>query len=174
MKEAIGGVTLFQIVILFLLIFTAVMCLTINHSKAFGVKDEIINILETDKLGSYVSGTNNALDSNTISNVVEHLNEVGYRITGSCPNGNWIGYDRNGNQTSNNASFCIRTVDVSNAYYEDIKEKCKNGKCEITSGEFPKMVYYDVVVFYQLDIPIIRQVFNLKLNGSTKIMFGDK
>ena len=53
MKEAIGGVSLFQIVILFLLLFTGVMCLTINHSKAFGVKDEIINIIETDVLASY-------------------------------------------------------------------------------------------------------------------------
>ena len=42
MKEAIGGVSIFQIAVLFLLIFTGVMCLTINHSKAFGVKEEKI------------------------------------------------------------------------------------------------------------------------------------
>ena len=41
MKESIGGTALFQITIVFLLLFTGVMCITINHSKAFAVKDEI-------------------------------------------------------------------------------------------------------------------------------------
>ena len=45
MKEAIGGVSIFQLAVIFLLIFTAIMCLTINHSKAFGVKDEVINLI---------------------------------------------------------------------------------------------------------------------------------
>lgn len=172
MKEAIGGVSLFQIVVLFLLLFTGVMCLTINHSKAFGVKDEIINILESEKL-SY----NGNLDSTTANNIVNHLNEVGYRITGDCPSGDWVGYDRSGKALSNNvsnASFCIRAVDVSEAYYNDLEEKCKKNKCETTNGDLPKMVYYDVIVFYQLDIPIIKQVFSLKLYGSTKILFGEK
>ena len=52
MREAIGGISIFQIVILFILLFTGVMCLTINHSKAFGVKDEIITIIENEPLGS--------------------------------------------------------------------------------------------------------------------------
>lgn len=173
MKEAIGGVSLFQIVILFLLLFTGVMCLTINHSKAYGVKDKIINILETDKLSSYEKSNNNELNSETVDNIIEHLNESGYRITGRCPSDEWTGYDRNGVKTNNNASFCIKTVDVSKAYYNDAVEKCKNNGCTVTSGHLPKMVYYDIIVFYQLDIPIIKQIFNLKLYGSTKILFGE-
>ena len=81
--------------------------------------------------------------------IIGYLNEAGYRITGECPNGNWIGYDRNGNEVSNNASFCIRAVDVSQDYHNDIDEKCNNGKCNTTYDDFPKMIYYDVVVFYQ-------------------------
>lgn len=172
MKEAIGGVSLFQIVILFLLLFTGVMCLTINHSKAFGVKDEIINILETDTLASYGTVSTYEVSTSTMQQIIDHLNEVGYRITGDCPSGDWVGYDRNGSKVSKNASFCIRSVNVSNAYRNDLLEKCKNNKCDITYDDFPSMVYYDVILFYQLDIPIISKVFNLKLYGSTKTLLG--
>ena len=129
MKEAIGGVSLFQIVIVFLLLFTGVMCLTINHSKAFGVKDEIINIIQEEKLASYGTTSDYALTSDTIDDIVEHLSEAGYRITGRCPSSEWIGYDRNGSKVTNDsAAFCIRAVDVSDSYHNDIAEKCSNGK----------------------------------------------
>ena len=44
MKESISMTAIFQIVILFILLFTAIMALTIHNSNAFGVKDEIVNI----------------------------------------------------------------------------------------------------------------------------------
>ena len=47
MKEAIGGTWLFQIVIAFILLFTGFMCLTINRSKAFNVKDQIIQSIQS-------------------------------------------------------------------------------------------------------------------------------
>lgn len=172
MKEAIGGVSLFQIVIVLLLVFTGVMCLTINHSKAFGVKDEIINILETDILANANKVNDYELGDSTVKSVIEHLNEVGYRITGDCPNDNWIGYDRNGVIVTNNASFCIKAVSVSDAYYDDSSKKCSNGKCHTTQGDYPKMIYYDVILFYQLDVPVIKDVMNFKLYGSTKVIFG--
>ena len=46
MREAIGGTWLFNLVIFFVLLFAGYMCLSINYSKAFGVKDKIINELE--------------------------------------------------------------------------------------------------------------------------------
>lgn len=173
MKEAISSVSLFQIVIVFLLLFTGVMCLTINHSKAFGVKDEIINIIESAKLASPGSTYNYALEDTTIEDIVDKLNEAGYRITGKCPSG-WTGYDRNGNTVSGDqAAFCVRVVDVSEAYYEDTVDKCRNGKCDVTYGDYPSMIYYDIALFYQLDIPIINDIMNFKLYGSTKVLFGD-
>ena len=173
MKEAMGGISLFQIVVVFLLLFTGVMCMTINHSKAFGVKDEIINVIETEVLASYGTTTNYEINSDTVSKIVDLLNEVGYRITGKCPDGNWIGYDRNGNEVGNNsASFCIRAINVGEAYHRDLLNKCKRVGCTVTEGDLPSMVYYDVALFYQLDIPVIKDAFNLKLYGSTKPLFG--
>ena len=57
MKESISMTAIFQIVILFILLFTAIMALTINNSNAFGVKDEIVNILELNG-GKYLDDSN--------------------------------------------------------------------------------------------------------------------
>lgn len=172
MKEAFGGISIFQVVVVFLLLFTGIMCLTINHSKAFGVKDEIINILETDVLAEYGTTDSYEITDETVEDITLLLNEVGYRITGDCPDDNWVGYDRNGSVVANNASFCVRSVNVGAAYRRDIEEKCSNNKCNTTTDDFPSMVYYDVILFYQLDIPLVKDVFNLKLQGSTKVLVG--
>ncbi len=168
MKEALGGISIFQIVIIFILLFAAIMSLTINHTKAFGVKDEIINILEKENATEI---NNQKLNKTTISEIVNALEEGGYRTTGSCP-ADFVGYDRNGSETSKNASFCIKANLVNESYMKDIKDKCKNNKCIVTDSGFPTMVYYDIKLFYQLDIPIIRNIFNFTINGSTKVLFG--
>jgi hypothetical protein len=147
MREAIGGTWLFQIVILFVLLFTGYMCLTINHSKAFNVKNEIINAIEREG-GCDLDSDKDA----AIQNIIEYLSEVSYRTTGSCPDG-YTGYNHNGEQDSNNSAFCIKKVNTA-----------------VNEAEFPDMSYYRVVVFYQLDLPIFNSVFNFKVSGDTKLL----
>ena len=173
MKEAIGGISLFQIVVLFVLLFTGIMCLTINHSKAFGVKDEIVTIIQNSKIPEVGSGSYE-IDDVTSEQIAEHLRDAGYRITGDCPNSEWIGYDRNGDRLTGitDASYCIKVNNVYDAFQADLNEKCKNGKCTTTGDDFPSMVYYDIVVFYQLDIPVLKHIMNFKIYSSTKILFG--
>ncbi len=170
MKEAIGGVSIFQLAVIFLLIFTAIMCLTINHSKAFGVKDEIINIIEANKYASLASS--GELDSAAIEEIVDYLTDSGYRITGQCPSGDWTGYTRNYGIDNNNAAFCVRSNDVSQAYYNDLLDKCSNGRCTATTGDLPNMHYYEIALFYQLDIPVIGQILNFRLYGSTRVLYS--
>ena len=134
--------------------------------------NEIINILETDVLASYGTTSNYELNSDTVGNIINHLNDVGYRITGDCPNADWIGYDRNGTKGSDNAAFCVKAVNVGKAYHNDIDEKCSNDKCQTTYDDFPSMIYYDVILFYQLDVPVLKEVMNFKMYGSTKVIFG--
>lgn len=172
MKEALGGISLFQIVIVFILLFTAVMCLTINHSKAFAVKDEIITIIEKENLSSSNNASSGILSDQVINDILDYLNESGYRITDECPDTTWVGYDRTGNIVNDNASFCIKANNVADAYYKDIQEKCKGNKCTVTSGDYPNMYYYEIVLFYQLDIPIIGDAWNFRIYGSTKTLFS--
>lgn len=170
MREAIGGNYLFQIVILFILLFTGIMCLTINHSKAFAVKDEIINIIENKAL-SYGIGSDGSLNDKVIEEIVNYVNESGYRITGKCDEG-YVGYTRDGRETSNNdANICIMPINVSNSITSDTQKKC-GGSCEIVNDDLPNMYYYNIKLFYQIDAPIIGNALNLTLKASTKTIYN--
>ncbi len=158
MREAIGGTWIFQIVIFFVLLFTGYMCLSINQSKAFNVKNTIIKAIEREE----GVDLNNPDTDPAIEKIVEYLKKASYRTTGRCPDdirdaaGNIIthyeGYNRDGHLDSRNSAFCIA------------KQAAR------TNSELPDMSYYRIVVFYQLDLPIFRSVFNFKISGDTKIL----
>lgn len=157
MKEAIGGTWLFQIVIVFILMFAGYMCLSINHSKAFSIKSEIVESLSR----------HGGVDQEEIRDI---LSKASYRTRGSCERLNskekldckgndqsncWVGYTRDGGHAEgNNATFCIRKVDVSSGSYE-----------------LPPMYYYQVRVFYQLDLPIFNSIFSFNVKGDTTLLY---
>lgn len=170
MREALGGLSLVQIVILFLLLFVGIMCLTINESKAYAVKDEIITIIENAPLMDDYS-----FSEETTQSIAAKFQEVGYRTTGTCPSSSWTAYDRDGKKLSNpnNATFCVKANKVANIYTENSKDVCNEVDCNIADGkDYPKMVYYDIVLFYELDIPIISHFMRFKVYSSTKVLVG--
>lgn len=144
MKEAYGGTWLFQIVILFLLLFTAIMCLTINHSKAFAVKDDLINYIES-KDGVDLSKKN--LDSG----IIDLLSKDGYFTTGKKCDNNAKGYARDGKPTSTNPAVCIKKINTGR----------ETGGC-----------YYEIKVFYKLDLPVLGSVFSFSETGKTKELYS--
>ncbi len=176
MREAIGGISIFQIVIVLILLFTGIMSLTINHSKAFGVKDEIITIIENNTIEKTGAGQQHSYGFGpTMQNAVkDQLTKAGYHILGTCPDDTYDGYDLNGKPAGKirGVAFCIRANQVDDEFEQDAKNACKSGACETTGNDFPTMVYYDVVLFFKLDIPVINYLFNFNLKGTTKIMFG--
>ncbi|MEG0977150.1 MAG: hypothetical protein RSF02_01185 [Bacilli bacterium] len=172
MKEAVGATSIFQIVILFILLFTAIMCLTINNANAFGVKDDITNIIELNK-GNYLDG------DNLNDEIVNSIKENQYRVTGKCPSSGetdknvYKGYDKNGAVVGegSKASICIKEVPVTDeldTYLSDILGG------NLGHDDFLRGVYYQVIVFYQMDLPVINQVFNFQTKGETKIIYGEK
>lgn len=166
MREAIGGTWLFQIVIVFLLLFTGFMCLSINRSKAFSVKDKIIQTIQSyngiDLSKQYEEGNEDAF-----SDIVSYLKQNSYRTTGVEPNDGhtYSCYNREGVRAPENRNpvFCIAEIDVR-----------KDAVAEGDAGfnELPNMRYYRVVVFYQLDLPVFHDLFNFKVVGDTKILYG--
>ena len=154
MREAIGGTWIFQIVIVFILLFTGFMCLSINRSKAFSVKDKIIQTLQ-----SY-----NGVNEEAITDIVDYIKENSYRTTGVYPDEitNGACYNRNGEQVTSNPVFCIEPYNVKDVACSE------GGTC---FNELPDMYYYRVIVFYQLDLPIFHDLFNFKMVGDTKTMY---
>ncbi len=165
MKEAIGGTWLIQIVMIFIFLFTGFMCLSINRSKAFNVKDQMIQTIQSyngiDLSSSYQEGSTGAL-----ADIVSYITNNSYRTTGVMPDSEEDGFiyhcfTRDGKETSEKPVFCIAEVSVKND---------ANG--DFASVELPEMVYYHVVVFYQLDIPVLHDLFNFKVEGDTKVLYG--
>lgn len=164
MKESISVTTIFQIVILFILLFTAIMCLTINNSNAFGVKDEIINIIEANN-GNYLNSDNSALSDEIVSTI----SSAAYRTTGVCDEG-YTGYERNGQPVNSGerASVCIKKVDVTSGIDKYLNNLLGD---TVANDAFVQGSYYQVVLFYQLDLPVLRQIYNFQTKGETKIIY---
>lgn len=166
MKESVSVTTIFQIVILFILLFTAIMCLTINNSNAFGVRDEIINIIEMNN-GNYLSDDNSGYLSEEI---VDAISAAAYRTTGVC-DAEYTGFERNGQPVGSGdlASVCIREVSVTDGIDSYLDELLG----DTVDAEFVEGKYYQIVLFYQLDLPVMRQVYNFQTKGETKIIYEE-
>lgn len=164
MREAIGGTWLFQIVIVFILIFTGYICLSINHSKAFAVKDDIIETIERYN-GIDLDSVTNAKDNLSnpcIEAITDRLKTVSYRTSGNCTKLNsgdandskWAGFNREGGRNDEHATYCIKEVNTSKG-----------------SSELPSIRYYKVAVFYQLDLPVFNSFLSFKVVGDTKLIY---
>ena len=165
MREAIGGTWLFQIVIVFVLLFTGFMCLSINRSKAFNVKNYILETIQS----------NNGNVEESIPAIVEYMKNNSYRTTGTNigkieqPCGKtkeYVCYNREGNTDNHNPVFCLGQVYVN----DDQTYGCLDTEFK----ELPTMYYYHIVVFYQLDLPFFHELFGFKVPGDTKVFYNSR
>lgn len=175
MKEGIGGIQLFLIVVILVLTFAGIMSLTINQSNAFAIKDQLVSILESaggfDTSAECVSGSCNTSirDQETLQKIIDSLDSNSYRQTGNCEGieedlnkvqsgkAVVVGYTRTGEKTISGRkdSFCIAKIPAQKSNSEDTL----------------KGYYYQIYVFYQLDIPIANSIFNFRAIGETKLLY---
>ena len=73
MREAIGSSLLFNLIIVIVIVMIAFLVGSLSYSKAFKVKNRIINIIE--KYEGY-----NQTDSKLINEINSELKNMGYRI----------------------------------------------------------------------------------------------
>lgn len=151
MREAIGGTWLTQLVIIFMLVFVAFLALSLNYTKAFKMKNEVLTIIEkyeglTDKEEGSIAIINNYLKSN------------GYHITKGCPEGSY-GIRSLDNTT---ATGPIDKNDKSKYYYCVTKFK----KNEISDKD-KKKAYYKVNLFLKFNLPVLGDIFTFEVNGTT-------
>ena len=146
MKESIGTSYLFQIVVVFVLLFTGYLCLSINYARSYAVKNNIVNNIQREK------GFNDI----TRNKIAKYLKDVGFKSTGKCPDG-YNAYTSDGTLQGDGKTgiYCVKKVTTPE------------------HGDVPELSYYRVVVFYKLDLPIFGSVFRFKNLGDTYSM-GDR
>lgn len=168
MKESTGGIGLFIIVIALVILFTGVMSFTVNRSNSFAIKDEIISILEKNGGIDFNSTWDPDTESGntTLGKIVEVLYNHKYRQTGVCPNpcsGVELCYTDVGCWTRDGKELSVGEKGASIVILRYDGKPVDNGTTD--------PIYYQVLVYYSLDLPIINDVFTFKVTGETKPMY---
>ena len=138
MRESIGGTWIFSLVIVFIVLFTGYLAISVNYSRAFKVKNGIINIIEKDE------GHN----STAQDEITAYLNGSSYFVYGNCGE-NETGYGK-ANAQSTKYRYCISKV---------VSDESKT--------TIPSTRYY-VRVFFRLDLPILGDILTFPITGETK------
>lgn len=144
MREAIGGTWLFGLVITFIVFFASFLAISINYSKAFNVKNNIV-----DLISKYEGNNCNAREK--ISN---YLKNTGYLVLNKCESDDgytYQGYDLKGDPVppGKKAYYCISKDSTDNDTVID-----KN--------------FYRVKIFFRLDLPIVGDLFTFDIKGETE------
>ncbi|MBE6161217.1 MAG: hypothetical protein E7158_03255 [Firmicutes bacterium] len=148
MREVIGGTWITQLVIVFMFVFAAFLALSINYSKAFKIKNEVLNIIEREE----------GLTDNAIKLTNNYLVNTGYNTKGKCPKNSWgitvrgIGqYDKKFIENSSNKkySFCVRKV-------------------KSTANNFRNRAYYELRLFFKFGLPVIGDITTFDVEGQSK------
>ena len=154
MREAIGGSYVFQIVVVFILLFTGFMSLSINYSRAFAVSSEVANIIER----------NNGLSETAREEIIQYMIDVGYRTKGTCNEEEGENYEaidttgKPGGFMNKKNNLCVQEVPI----VVDIVPG---------SNEFPATAYYKIKVFFKLDIPVMSMLFEFDIKSATKKVY---
>lgn len=155
MKEAIANAGVYNLVIIFVIILLAFFIGSLSYSKAFKVKNKIIEEIEKDQ--GYTTGINDS----TEDRVEEWITNIGYRVntgntrnTENCPkvtgNGGEEGKLVN---TDGDYQYCVYEFDT-----------CTTGSDKAKCGK-----YYRVIAYMYFDVPILSGLLKLPVSGETMI-----
>ena len=145
MREGIGSVFLYNIIIIFIVITFGFLSASLSYMKAFKVNGRIANALE--KFEGY-----NRLSDREIS---QTLTTIGYRVGNldcSTRTHNGIEYEPLESAGFKNHEFCI---------YEYIKGK------DFKDGYFS----YGILTYIYLDIPLVGGTFKVPVYSETEAIF---
>ena len=180
MRESIGATWTMQIVIVFILFFVAFITLTINYTRAFKVKNEIISIIEREDGFTY-SATTIKDGAGARELIASYLTNSGYSATGKC-DVNWVGVKsiaiKDNNDYYPNNYEKITEENKDNKYYYCIQkvQVPVKGKTNPQLYNYNNRAYYKVRLFFKFSIPVFGDLTTFKVEGeSLEVYFnGDE
>lgn len=154
MRESIGATWIFSICLTFIILFTAYLAISVNYSKAFRIKSNIVSMIEE----------NEGYKKNLEERISNYLVSEGYTASGNCEPyiGTNTGYYADWKLTkeikvySNMGSKSNACIYQRKATATDDIAKCNS--------------YYKVVVFFKFNLPIINYISTFKVGGETKLI----
>jgi len=160
MRESIGGGWLFGIVIVFIFMFSGFLAYSVSYTKAFNVKNEIINYIEQGQGYTGHDQDVEKMDPNDLPNTVKAkaynlINKSGYdwetNVLSSCPSGKKL--NEYGVCIE---KFCPKANTTKNKNIHNISD-----------------VHYKVTTFITFQIPFFGIKFTIPLTGETSTIKSD-
>lgn len=143
MREGIGSIALYNIIIIFIFVTFAILAGTMSYSKAFKVNNRIINAIE--KYEGY-----NGLAATWIDN---YLSSIGYQYDPNGKCGKRNGYESVGDDLNKNYRFCVY------AYPEETRAH---------NGQY---MTYGVVTYIYFDLPLVGSFLKIPVYGQSNRIF---
>ncbi len=170
MREAIGGSYIFQIVIVFIALFSAFLVYSISYTKAFRVKNEIISLIEEYQgFSRSTSGSVEALsDEDLLSD--GSVEALAYRMIKN------VGYNKEVLSMNNNQ--CYIAGESSNTTNEEdlVGEMFSGGYClykVCTNSDKYKNTTYKITSFIAFKIPVLNATIRIPISGETRTIYSD-
>ena len=153
MRQTISGTWVFMLVITFTLIFAAYIALTINYSKSFKVKNEVLSLIEK----------NEGFTENGVKLINNYLSQNGYKTMGSCHIQNdAVVYGAKTIDPSVPVSNVFEKVDSSKNRYYYCFSKYTN-----YHSYFKTRAYYKINLFFHFDLPVLGDLYTFDVEGQT-------
>ncbi len=157
MREAIGGVFTLQIILVFVILINGYMAYSVNYTRAFRVKNSIINIIEERE--GFSEGSKAAEE---ISSLVK---TAGYGLSSVQQQAVRNMNHQNGWYCSGADGYCVKCIDNTGNNAINVDDASYRG------------VYYTVKTYVNMDIPILNRIFTglpdfLSVRGDTKTVYA--
>ena len=148
MRESFGSMWIIGLVLIFTLLFSSFLAVSISYSKSFKVKNEVLNFIEKQE----------GLTDNAIKLINDYLRNSGYKQKGVCE-AEWIGIKE---ISSGNSAMNVKEIaDGKTKYYYCVKKE------RMSDWAHPFRAYYRVKLFYKFELPVIGDMFNFQVDGQT-------
>jgi hypothetical protein len=165
MREAIGATWIMGIVIAFVALFSAYLAFSINYSKAFRVKNGIVERIEKHN-GFYRDEDAGAGETSTVRDIYDFMNEINYGSTGDCQR---VVTSKAIQENYNTADYigCLNDRCFANAQGQ--QHYCIQKITSKTQSDQLTTAYYKVYVFFAIDFPILHDAdYFFVTTGETK------
>lgn len=139
MREGIGNAFIVNLIIIFVIIFIVLFAGSTSYTKAYKVKNRIINIIEE----------NRGLTDSAKDEINTFLGDTGYKLVGSSRCRNHYG-----------ANMGELVWNPTNGYRYCVEK--------FTQGGENQKVYYGVTAYMYFEIPIISSLVEIPVYGETK------
>ncbi len=146
MRQAIGSTWVMQLVIIFMLIFVAFLSLSINYTKAFKIKNELITMIE--KYEGLSEGDNGSLK--IINNYLLYNN---YSTRGYCE-ANELGI-------TDLQEGTMELAEQGEKYYYCVR------KINTSVTGLPNRAKYSIRIFFHFSLPVLGDLFTFSSEGTT-------